>query len=351
MTRLALVGVSKTFGRTVALRDVDLAVAAGELVAVLGPSGSGKTTLLRAIAGLDVLDAGTVSFDGRDLTQSDTRARNVGMVFQDFALFPHLSVRENIAFGLRARHVGARDERVFAAAAQARIETLLDRKPATLSGGEKQRVAIARALACAPVAYLFDEPFASLDTPLRATLRVEFAELRAQLDAAMLFVTHDQSEALALGDRIAVMRGGTIEQIGTADELLAAPATRFVAEFVGLPPRSVIDGAIERGTFVAHGCELVRVEAADGPASLAIPPEAFDVRAGGRLAGTVRLIETIGSGKYASILVGNDTLVVALDDRVLRAGEGVAIDVRASFTRGWLFDAAGRRIAEASRAA
>jgi len=351
MTRLALVGVTKTFARTVALRNVDLAVAAGELVAVLGPSGSGKTTLLRAIAGLDVLDSGTVAFDGVDVTRCDARARNVGMVFQDFALFPHVSVRENIAFGLRARHVAGRDARVLAAARQARIEPLLERKPATLSGGEKQRVAIARVLACAPVAYLFDEPFASLDTPLRATLRVEFAELRAQLDAAMLFVTHDQGEALALGDRIAVMRGGSIEQIGTADELLAAPATRFVAEFVGLPPRSVIDGAIVRGAFVAHGCEFVRVAAPDGPAALAIPPAGFDLRAGGRLAGTVRLIETIGAGKYASILIGTETLVVALGDHVPRAGERVSVDVRAAFSNGWLFDAAGRRIAEASRAA
>ena len=351
MTRLALAGVSKTFGRIVALRDVDLTVAGGELVAILGPSGSGKTSLLRATAGLDRIDRGSVFFDGRDVTARDARERNVGMVFQDFALFPHLSVRENIAFGLRARRIAGREARVLAAATQARIAELLDRKPATLSGGERQRVAIARALACEPTAYLFDEPFASLDTPLRAALRVDFAELRAQLAAAMVFVTHDQSEAFALGDRVAVMRNGAIEQIGTARDLLAAPATRFVAEFVGLPPRSVIDGMVVDGRFIAYDDELAQVAAPDGPAALAVAPAAFALDDSGPLRGTVRLVETIGPVRFASVGIGAQTVIVALDERIPHIGERVALGLRTPLVDSWLFDRAGHRYPERSRAA
>ncbi len=351
MTRLALAGVTKSFGRTTALCDVDLAVAAGELVAILGPSGSGKTTLLRAVAGLDAPDAGAIFVDGQNVTARAARERNVGMVFQDLALFPHLSVRENIAFGLRARRTPGCDARVRAAADLARIAPLLDRKPGTLSGGERQRVAIARALACDPVAYLFDEPFAALDAPLRAALRVELAELRGQLDAAMVFVTHDQSEALALGDRIAVMRRGSIEQIGTAADLLAAPATRFVAEFVGLPPRSLIDGTVANGRFLAHGCSLARVVAPDGPAALAVAPSAFTFGGSDGMDGIVRLIETIGQDRYATLGVERQTLVVALGDRRLAVGDRVRIGVQTPLVDCWLFDSAGRPFPEATRAA
>ena len=247
--------------------------------------------------------------------------------------------------------IAGREARVLAAATQARIAELLDRKPATLSGGERQRVAIARALACEPTAYLFDEPFASLDTPLRAALRVDFAELRAQLAAAMVFVTHDQSEAFALGDRVAVMRNGAIEQIGTARDLLAAPATRFVAEFVGLPPRSVIDGMVVDGRFIAYDDELAQVAAPDGPAALAVAPAAFALDDSGPLRGTVRLVETIGPVRFASVGIGAQTVIVALDERIPHIGERVALGLRTPLVDSWLFDRAGHRYPERSRAA
>jgi multiple sugar transport system ATP-binding protein len=247
--RVELRGVSKDYAeRPGAVAGVDLAVESGELFVVLGPSGSGKSTLLRLVAGLESLTAGEVWVGGRRVDGLAPRARDVAMVFQNPALFPYLSVFENLAFGLRARGV-ERDEaarRVAETAAQLRLEGLLARRPETLSGGERQRVALGRLIVRRPAVALLDEPFSSLDAPLRVALRSELARLHAALGATMIHVTHDQAEALAVGHRIAVMDRGRVVQAGTPCAVYERPASRFVAEFLGSPPMNVLPCVVER---------------------------------------------------------------------------------------------------------
>ena len=237
MAAVAWTGVRKDYDGVAALRGIDLEAAAGELLAVLGPSGSGKSTLLRVTAGLEPVTAGGVSIGGRDVTRVSPGRRNVAMVFQTYALFPHLDVAENIGFGLEAREVPRRERRgrIIEAARVVGCSDLLDRRPAELSGGERQRVALARALVRDPDVFLLDEPLSNLDAQLRAQMRTELKELQRRVGATMVYVTHDQVEALTLGDRLAVLRAGSLHQVGTPDEVFERPADRFVAGFVGTP--------------------------------------------------------------------------------------------------------------------
>jgi ABC-type sugar transport system ATPase subunit len=239
--------VSKTYairGREPlqALQAIDLEAADGELVVVVGPSGSGKTTLLRCVAGLELPDNGEVFVGGRDVTELGPGDRDLAMVFQEYALYPHLSVRDNISFGLRARKTPAAEieTKVSDAAELLGIETTLDRRPAELSGGERQRVALARAIVRAPTAFLMDEPLSNLDAELRAFMRAEIRGLQRTLGTTALYVTHDQVEALTMGDRVAVLRSGRLEQFGTPLEIYDRPASTFVARFIGMPPMNVV---------------------------------------------------------------------------------------------------------------
>jgi sulfate/thiosulfate transport system ATP-binding protein len=232
-------GVSKRFGSFVALNDVSLRVESGELVALLGPSGSGKTTLLRIIAGLDTADAGAVLLEGEDATERNARDRGVGFVFQHYALFRHMSVFENVAFGLRVRRPEARPsepeikKRVMSLLELVQLNYLYDRRPSELSGGQRQRVALARALAVEPKVLLLDEPFGALDAKVREELRKWLRRLHDDIHLTSVFVTHDQEEALELADRVAVMNHGLIEQEGTPEHVVSQPATAFVADFIG----------------------------------------------------------------------------------------------------------------------
>ncbi len=238
MASITLDRVSKIYPNgQVAARDLTLEVADGELVVLVGPSGSGKSTVLRLIAGLETPTAGHIFIDGRDVTDVPPQRRDLAMVFQSYALYPHKSVRENLAFGLRVRRVAAAqiDARVRATAAALGIEALLDRKPAQLSGGQRQRVALGRAIVREPRAFLLDEPLSNLDPILRAGTRAELALLHRRLAATMVYVTHDQEEAMTLGTRVAVMRDGIIEQVAPALEVFRRPANVFVAGFVGSP--------------------------------------------------------------------------------------------------------------------
>ena len=238
MASITLDRVSKIYPNgQVAARDLTLEVADGELVVLVGPSGSGKSTVLRLIAGLETPTAGHIFIDGRDVTDVPPQRRDLAMVFQSYALYPHKSVRENLAFGLRVRRVAAAqiDARVRATAAALGIEALLDRKPAQLSGGQRQRVALGRAIVREPRAFLLDEPLSNLDPILRAGTRAELALLHRRLAATMVYVTHDQEEAMTLGTRVAVMRDGIVEQVAPALEVFRRPANVFVAGFVGSP--------------------------------------------------------------------------------------------------------------------
>ena len=282
-TAIQVIGCGKTFaGGTVALEPTDLSVAAGETVVLLGPSGCGKTTMLRIIAGLESPDpGGRVLFGGEDVTPLPIERRNIGMVFQSYALFPNMTVAENVAYGLRVRGVGRSRRRAEAAEALAlcRIAELADRRIDQLSGGQRQRVALARALAARPRALLLDEPLTALDASLRDHLRGEIDALLRRLGITAVYVTHDQAEAMTIADRVVVMRKGGIAQSGSPQEIYFRPADRFVAEFVGLMNR--IDGRLQGGVFDGPAGRLP-LPAADRPdAALFFRPEAARILAPG----------------------------------------------------------------------
>jgi multiple sugar transport system ATP-binding protein len=242
MAGIVLDRISKSFGTSLALDSVSLEVADGELLVLLGPSGCGKSTLLRIIAGLVGADAGRVIIDGRDMTGTPPRQRDVAMVFQSYALYPHLSVRRNLGFGLRARRRPRAEieEKVAATARSLGLETLLDRRPRELSGGQRQRVAVGRAMVRDPAVFLMDEPLSNLDAQLRTATRVELAALHRSLEATFVYVTHDQVEAMTMATRVVVLNKGRIEQIGTPAQIYDEPASVFVAGFIGAPPMNLL---------------------------------------------------------------------------------------------------------------
>jgi putative spermidine/putrescine transport system ATP-binding protein len=256
---LKLERVSKRFGATTVLTDLDLSVGRGEFVSLLGPSGCGKTTLLRIVAGTLTPERGQVVVGGRNLTRVQTHRRNIGVVFQNYALFPHLSVQENIAFGLRAQRLPAREiaKRVQEALAMVRLEEFADRRIAVLSGGQQQRVAVARATVVKPALLLLDEPFSALDRKLRETMQIELRHMLRDLDITSIFVTHDQDEALVMSDRIAVMNEGRIEHLDTPARVYARPNSLFVMEFVG-------QSTCLRGTVVGNEQALAVVDTPQG---------------------------------------------------------------------------------------
>ncbi|MBZ0230146.1 MAG: ATP-binding cassette domain-containing protein, partial [Bauldia sp.] len=242
MAFLRLRNVGKRFGEVAAVDDVSFEAGRGEFIVFVGPSGCGKSTLLRTIAGLEEASAGTIEIDGRDVTDVVPAGREVSMVFQSYALFPHMTVRDNMGFGLKMSRMPKAEigPRVNEAARILQIEHLLDRKPRQLSGGQRQRVAIGRAIVRQPKLFLFDEPLSNLDADLRTQMRVEIARLHEQLGVTMIYVTHDQVEAMTLADRIVVMRGGRVEQIGSPADLYERPANAFVAGFIGSPKMNFV---------------------------------------------------------------------------------------------------------------
>jgi putative spermidine/putrescine transport system ATP-binding protein len=230
---VSLKGLTLSYGKSVAVPSIDLNIAKGELICLLGPSGCGKTTTMRAIAGLLTPTSGSITIDGRDVTRVSPAKREVGLVFQSYALFPHLSVHENVAFGLRMKKAADIDAKVKSGLATVGLSDFAARMPAELSGGQQQRVALARSLVMEPKVLLLDEPLSNLDARLRLEMRMELQRIQRETGVTMVFVTHDQAEALALADRIVVMRGGKIEQQGTPEDIYNHPATSFVADFVG----------------------------------------------------------------------------------------------------------------------
>jgi sulfate transport system ATP-binding protein len=313
--------VTKRFGAFVALAGIDLDVKSGEMVALLGPSGSGKTTLLRIIAGLEWPEEGHILFDGEDALSRSVRERHVGFVFQHYALFRHMNVFENVAFGLRVR---ARAARLAERDIRARVERLLDlvqlrwladRYPNQLSGGQRQRIALARALAIEPSVLLLDEPFGALDAKVRKELRRWLRNLHDDIGATSVFVTHDQEEALEVADRVVVMDRGRIEQIGTPDEVYNQPATAFVHEFIG--ESIVIPVAIENGA-VHYGGRPTGIDSltiSSGAARLFVRPYDFGVRApaGAVLQGTVVHIHGLGPARRVEIALADGDQTIEVD--------------------------------------
>ena len=304
MATLELENVYRRFGAVTALDGVTLEVGGGELCVVVGPSGCGKSTLLRVVAGLEKLDSGSVRIDGQDVTRSEPRERDVAFVFQSYALYPHLTVRENLAFPLRVRGVprAEREGRVREAAELLAITELLERRPSQLSGGQRQRVAMGRAVVRRPRLFLFDEPLSNLDARLRGRMRVELIELHRRLRTTSLYVTHDQAEAMTLGQKLVVLRDGCIHQVGTPRAIYERPADPFVAGFIGSPPMNFFEGTVQSGSggrlLDWAGPAVPAPEwVPEGPALLGLRPE--DLFPGtGPLSMRVRVVEDLGGDRF-----------------------------------------------------
>ena len=279
--RIEFAGVTAAYGDVIALDDFSLVADAGELVVLVGPSGSGKSTALRVLAGLHEPTAGTVRIGDRDVTGEPPHRRGVAMVFQDYALYPHLTVRENLSLGLRVRKEPDVDARVAKVAAQLGLDEVTERFPDQLSGGQQQRVALARAMVREPVAYLMDEPLSNLDAQLRLSTRADIVELHRRLGTTTLYVTHDQAEAMTMGDRLAVLNEGRLQQVGAPQEIYDRPANRFVAGFLGSPSMNFADGG---GVFGGEPGTITGVR-----------PEDLHPDPRGEVEMTVTVVETLGS--------------------------------------------------------
>jgi len=355
LSGLALIDVSKSYGDAPVLERVSLNVLPREFIAFLGPSGSGKSTLLRIIAGLETADAGEVWLDGERIDTSPPGARGIAMVFQHYALYPHMTVRENMAFGLRNAGVaqGEIAQRIAQAADILEIAEQLDKKPGQMSGGQRQRVAIGRAIVKQPRLFLLDEPLSNLDAALRGRTRVELAQLRNLVDAALIMVTHDQAEAMTLADRIVILDDRRIQQVGTPAEVYARPANAFVARFVGSPPMAMLPA-----TIAGEEAGRVRVRLAEGTVlATAVPagalvagtevevglrPEHVRLAAPGEagLAAQVELVERLGDRTFLYARLAGGAEIVALEPGfgTVRPGDAVtlALDADAAhiFTAG-----------------
>ncbi len=352
MTDLSFKAVRKSFGSLEIVKGVDLDVHSGEFVVFVGPSGCGKSTLLRMVAGLESVSSGRIVIGGEDVTDTPPAQRGVAMVFQSYALFPHMSVAENISFGMRLKHQ-PRDlieRRVREVAEILQITHLLDRRPKQLSGGQRQRVAIGRAIIRNPKVFLFDEPLSNLDAALRVQMRIEIARLHADLGATMVYVTHDQVEAMTLADRIVVLNAGSIEQVGTPMELYERPANLFVARFIGspamnlFPTRVAADGSL---VLVQNGRPLgLRVDGARGKVTLGVRAEHLALAAERSLfEARVVAVERLGSENiaYLGLEGSEDPISVSLPPATLpQLGEIVPVGLKDELVHA--FDAGGSRL-------
>jgi multiple sugar transport system ATP-binding protein len=331
MAFLELRGVEKLFGSLRAIKGVNLAIEKGEFIVFVGPSGCGKSTLLRMIAGLTETDGGSLQLDGRDITRLASSKRDLAMVFQSYALYPHMSVADNMSFALRLANVDKAtiQEKVARAAAILNLTSYLQRTPKELSGGQRQRVAIGRAIVRAPKVFLFDEPLSNLDAALRGQTRVEIAKLHRDLGATTIYVTHDQVEAMTLADRVVVLRDGAIEQVGSPLQLYDKPANQFVAQFIGTPQMNVIDTAALPALRSVVG-------AGDGlDGFIGVRPENVLVRpaGSGTLHGRVDLVESLGADTliYANVSADGKPgvqMVARQNTRtMLAAGDAIGLDI------------------------
>ncbi|WP_431258957.1 ABC transporter ATP-binding protein [Roseateles chitinivorans] len=340
MAFLQLSGIEKYFAQHRAIRGIDLSIERGEFIVFVGPSGCGKSTLLRLIAGLERIDGGSLMLDGRDITDEPSSRRDLAMVFQSYALYPHMSVYDNMSFALRLAGVAPAEIRakVERAAAVLNLTAYLDRTPKALSGGQRQRVAIGRAIVRSPKVFLFDEPLSNLDAALRGQTRVEIAKLHRDLGATTIYVTHDQVEAMTLASRVVVLRDGQIEQVGTPLELYDRPANQFVAQFIGTPqmnllPCGRLPEALQRQAPRA---------AANG--SLGLRPEAVGVgpRGQGAMGGTVELVEALGAETLLYVRTVEGTQLVARLSERTRCEAGDEVSLQLDTAQALWFDDAGR---------
>ncbi|MDA2891072.1 sn-glycerol-3-phosphate ABC transporter ATP-binding protein UgpC [Mycolicibacterium sp. BiH015] len=351
MAHVRFSGVNKAYGTTSVVSDLDLELPDGSFTVLVGPSGCGKSTSLRMLAGLETVTSGTITIGDRDVTHLEPRERDIAMVFQNYALYPHLTVAENIAFPLRATKTPRREALARAAtiAESLGLGKLLARKPKDLSGGQQQRVAIGRAIIREPSVFLFDEPLSNLDAKLRVETRTELLQIQRRLGITSVYVTHDQEEAMTLSDRMVVMRDGRIAQQGTPQEVYARPADTFVAAFVGSPKMNLLDGILSGTRFTHPGGFTLSVDAAaDGPVTLGVrPDDLMPTASGDDGAARVILIEHLGPRAIVTIVASGVELTSVVDTaRLTGITEGTTVDLAVRPGATHLFDTAtGRRIA------
>jgi len=352
MSILEIKSISKTFpganGGTVALQATDLSVQENDFITILGPSGCGKSTLLRMVAGLEEISGGEIAIAGRVVNDIEPAERDIAMVFQNYALYPHMTVFDNMAYGLKIAKVPVAEikARVDKAAGILQLGPFLARKPRELSGGQRQRVAMGRAIVRQPQVFLFDEPLSNLDAKLRAQTRLEIQKLHAELGVTSLFVTHDQVEAMTLGQRLIVMNAGHMEQIGTPEEVYARPATTFVAGFIGSPPMNLLHGRAEGMTFVIEGATLQLPAAAPraGDLLIGLRPEHAELRSGA--AGwplRVEMIEMLGAERLVHGRIGALPFTVRQDSTLVPPKIGDTVSLNAAGDQLHWFDAASQR--------
>jgi len=317
MARVDLFGLNKTFGQDRVVRDVNLSIEDGEFMVLVGPSGCGKSTILRMIAGLEEVTDGVIKIDGRAVNDLEPASRNLAMVFQNYALYPHMTVYKNLAFPLKMRgeNKDAIDGRVREAAEILGIADMLERKPKTLSGGQMQRVALGRAIVRNPLVFLFDEPLSNLDAKKRVEMRAEIGRLHQRLGTTMIYVTHDQEEAMTMGSRIAVLEGGVLQQVDEPMNVYHRPANRFVASFIGSPAMNFFKGAVLNNVFVTAGISVPADDVADGDAILGIRPHDI-VHAEGEedaaVSAIVDSVESLGSETHCRCTVETKPFLVSM---------------------------------------
>jgi len=333
MANVSLKNVKKVYpGNVIAIKGVSLDIADGEFVVLVGPSGCGKSTLLRMIAGLEKIDDGEVFIANQVVNEKEPSERDIAMVFQNYALYPHMSVYNNMAYGLKNRKVPKEkiDQLVKEAAKTLELEGLLERKPKALSGGQRQRVAMGRAIVRDPKVFLFDEPLSNLDAQLRAQMRVDIRKLQRQLRVTSIFVTHDQIEAMTVGDRLAVLNNGELEQIGTPMEVYSKPASEFVASFIGSPRINIVSGEVKAGTLHVDGFELPGFsQISDQPVKVGIRPEDFVLESTAKMSLQIDLVEELGSDEllYCVSPTGLDYRIRRPGGSGHKVGENITVSV------------------------
>jgi multiple sugar transport system ATP-binding protein len=349
MAEIELQGVTKKWGTFTAVRNLDLLIRDREFLVLLGPSGCGKTTTMRMIAGLEDATSGNILIGGKRVNGLDPKDRDVAMVFQSYALYPNLSVYDNIRFPLRVRGgpQSQHDARVRRAAAMVELGDLLDRRPAALSGGQRQRVALARAIVRQPSAFLMDEPLSNLDAKLRVSTRAQIKNLSHELQVTTIYVTHDQIEAMTLADRVVVMKGGLVQQMGTPTDIYDRPANTFVAGFIGNPAMNLLSGAIAGGVFEGENVRIGGLSAPDGPVTLGFRAEDAHLAQGGEISAPAYTTELLGDATMVTVRAGG-ALVAVKAHKDVRTEIGEVVSIRVPGPSCHLFRAdTGERIAAA----
>ena len=345
MSGVELSNIVKKYGDVQVIHGVDLEIQDGEFCVFVGPSGCGKSTLLRMVAGLEETTSGSISIGDRDVTTEDPARRGVAMVFQTYALYPHMTVQENMGFGLRMNGYPKAEisSKVAEASRILKLDEYLKRKPAALSGGQRQRVSIGRAIVRGPEVFLFDEPLSNLDAELRVEMRVEIARLHKEIGATMIYVTHDQVEAMTLADKIVVLRAGVIEQVGAPMDLYRDPDNKFVAGFIGSPAMNFLGGTVSGGGIDVPGLEAsVKLDVtlpADGtPVEVGLRPEHLTINPQGDTH-QIEMTESLGGVSYAYLMGASGEKVIVEERGDLRSQEGARVGVKVNIAAARLFDA------------